>query len=307
MKIPGVGGIFFVMIFACWGCQKGQETSTTKGTATVECDESVWPVMQAQGESFAGSYPEARVRLRSVEAREAIANFINDSVRVIVSARPFNKEEQDVIASAKIDLQEFKVALEAIAVIANKENPTTELRLTELDSIFSGALTRWPGRQKRTTIELVISGINSSTNEVFRDSVLRGKAFAAAATPFSSSQRLLDYVRKVPNAIGIAGISWLRGHEGEVSILGLGNPDGRPDTTQPVGKFYRPHQAYIYKKYYPLVRTVYMYTREVQRDVGLGFISYVSSAEGQKVFLNNGLVPVTMPVRIVNLTSEQVK
>jgi phosphate transport system substrate-binding protein len=307
MKIPGVLGVLLVMVLAGWGCQKGQESSTTKGVVTIECDESVWPVMQAQGENFASSYPEARVRLRSVEAREAIANFINDSVRVIVSARPFNKEEQDAIASAKVDLQEFKVALEAIAVIANKENPTAELRLTELDSIFAGTLTAWPGRQKRTTIELVIGGINSSTNEVFRDSVLRGRPIAASATPFSSTPRLLEYVRKVPNAIGIAGISWLRGHEGDVTILGLGNPDGRPDTTQPVGKFYRPHQAYIYKKYYPLVRTVYMYTREVQRDVGLGFISYVTSAEGQKVFLNNGLVPVTMPVRIVNLTSEQVK
>jgi hypothetical protein len=50
-----------------------------------------------------------------------------------------------------------------------------------------------------------------------------------------------------------------------------------------------------------------MYSRDVNPDVSVGFISFVSSAPGQKIVLNNGLVPVTMPVRLVQLTSEQVK
>jgi phosphate transport system substrate-binding protein len=50
-----------------------------------------------------------------------------------------------------------------------------------------------------------------------------------------------------------------------------------------------------------------VYTRDVERNISVGFISFAASVEGQKVFLNSGLVPVTMPVRLVQLTSEQVK
>jgi phosphate transport system substrate-binding protein len=89
--------------------------------------------------------------------------------------------------------------------------------------------------------------------------------------------------------------------------VALGDPKTRPDSTQPVGKYYSPAQAYVHLNYYPVTKPIYIYTREVVRHVGIGFISFVNSGPGQKIFLNNGLVPVTMPVRIVELTSHQVK
>jgi phosphate transport system substrate-binding protein len=289
------------------GCPESrQEVSTTRGSATVECDESIYPVMKVLGEDFENQYPESKIHIRSLECREAIANFINDSVRVIVSARPFNKEERDVIATLKIEVKEFKVALDAIAVIVRKENPVTKLRTTELDSIFTGTMTRWPGKNGGI-IDVVIGGVNSSTNEVFRNTILGGKPFALSATPTSASGELVNYVTKTKNAIGIVGISWLKGGINDLSVVAVANPFERPDTTQPPGHYYSPAQANIYRKYYPLSRDVYMYTREWKRDVGYGFIAYVSSVAGQKIFLNNGLVPATMPVRLVELTSYQVK
>jgi hypothetical protein len=51
---------------------------------------------------------------------------------------------------------------------------------------------------------------------------------------------------------------------------------------------------------------VYIFSREIERDVSLGFISFVCSAPGQKIIQEGGLVPAKMPVRIVQLTSNQV-
>jgi phosphate transport system substrate-binding protein len=81
----------------------------------------------------------------------------------------------------------------------------------------------------------------------------------------------------------------------------------RLDSTGTYGKPYSPAQAYIYQRNYPLFRMVYMYNREIQRDVSLGLIAYMAGVQGQKIFLNSGLVPVTMPVRLVELTSKQVQ
>lgn len=286
-------------------CGGGSGPLPTRGEATIECDESVLPVFQQEVEDFHRNYKDARLTLRVAEAREAIANFVNDSVRVIVSAREFNTEEKAFIASAKIEYQAYKVALDAVAVIGHKSNPMKQFRTGELDSIFSGAITRWPGKAGGV-IDIVIGGVNSSTNEVFRDSLLKGKSFAISATPIASSEELVKHVESTPAAVGIVGVNWLRGHEDKLTVFGLGDPSGRPDSTEPPGRYYPPIQAHIYRNYYPICRPVYIYSREVIRGVGLGFTSYVSSLQGQKIIQEHGLVPTTMPVRLVSLTSEQV-
>jgi phosphate transport system substrate-binding protein len=38
--------------------------------------------------------------------------------------------------------------------------------------------------------------------------------------------------------------------------------------------------------------------------VAAGFLAFVASAPGQKILLNAGLVPATMPVRLVQITQE---
>jgi phosphate transport system substrate-binding protein len=90
-------------------------------------------------------------------------------------------------------------------------------------------------------------------------------------------------------------------------VLAVGGPQYRPDTTAAVGQYYQPWQAYVFLGYYPLSAPVMIYSRVVDQDVSLGFISFVCSGPGQKIVQNNGLVPVTMPVRIVSLTSKQVQ
>ncbi len=290
------------------GCTNEPGSKTlTKGTINVECDEAIAPVIQKEIDDFHTQYTTAHVIQRVVEARVAISDFANDSVQVIVCARPFNKEERDALATAKIQFQEFRVALSAVAVIVNKDVPVERLRVSELDSILTGAITQWPVKGFRRVIDLAIGGPNSSANEVVKTTVMKGKPFALSATPFDSSARLVEYVRRTPGALGIVGLNWLQGFEQDVTSLALGTPGYSPDSTEAPGQYYKPVQAYVFQQYYPITTPVYIYSRETSVDVGLGFVSYVSSAAGQKIFLNNGLVPVTMPVRLVHLTSEQVK
>jgi len=291
-----------VMSVLSFGCENsGKTTSTTRGEIRVVFDESVQPAFQRQVDDFQSTYPDAKVQPRYREAREAVVDFVSDSVRVIGMGRPFNAEELRVLKEAEIEYQSYEVALDGIVVIVHKENRISELRMSQLDSIFSGALTRWPGRN--ATIEPVVGDINSSVYEMVRDSVLKGKSFARSTTRVVPSLKLIDYVSTIKNSIGLVGLSWLRGHEDEVTVVRL----SRLDSTGTYGKPYSPAQAYIYQRNYPLFRMVYMYNREIQRDVSLGLIAYMAGVQGQKIFLNSGLVPVTMPVRLVELTSKQVQ
>jgi phosphate transport system substrate-binding protein len=288
------------------GCgREPGSTTLTKGKVRVGCDEAIVPVMEKQIAAFKDQYPDADVSLTQGEARSLVADFANDSVRVIALARTLNDEERDALTRAKVQIDEYEVARTAIAVVAHPDVPQKELRVGELDTIFAGGQTRWAGG-RRIPIRLAVTGVNASVTEVFRSSVLKSGGYDPGASTYDRETDLLDAVSRSEGAIGIVSLSWLRGYEDRVTIISVASSAMRPDSTVKPNEYYAPAQAYVFLKYYPVTAPVYLYSREVNRDIALGFISFVASASGQKVFQNNGLVPVTMPVRLVQLTSQQV-
>jgi phosphate transport system substrate-binding protein len=59
--------------------------------------------------------------------------------------------------------------------------------------------------------------------------------------------------------------------------------------------------GYIADKSYPLVTEAYIMSTEFSMNVSVGFTSFMLSYDGQRIVLNSGLVPVTQPVRIIQL------
>jgi phosphate transport system substrate-binding protein len=277
--------------------------SITTGGLKVEVDESVYPAFANESTEFQSLYPASKVRIQKAEAREAVSDFAMDSVGVIVTARELSKDEQEAMTKAKIPLDSYKVALSAVAVIVNKDNPLKQIRMTELDSIFNGTTTRWKGGR---IIEAYVGNPNSSVNAVFRSAILQGREFGRTIEYIDSSARRIDRVVQHPGAIALVGVAWLQGNEDRVSTLEVGGPTFQPDTASAPGQYFAPYQAYVYLGYYPISAPVYMYSRVVDPDISLGFISFVASGPGQKIIQNHGLVPATMPVRLVTLTSHQV-
>jgi phosphate transport system substrate-binding protein len=68
---------------------------------------------------------------------------------------------------------------------------------------------------------------------------------------------------------------------------------------------YQPYQAYVAQNLYPLIREVVIVSREARTGLGSGFFTYVANDKGQRVVLKAGLVPATMPVRIVEINYGQ--
>lgn len=297
-----------LLVLTLWtGCTKEPgSTKITEGRLVVECDEAVFPAFEKVVAEFREQYKDAQLTLRSVEAREAIADFFNDSVRVIISARPFNEEERGMLTQARIEVQESPVAMSAIALISHRDTPLDRIRMTEADSIFGGERVRWSLRGNNAPVELVVGDVNSSTNEVFRTKLMGGRKFTLSAEPVTSSSAIVEHVAKTRNTLGIVGVAWLKGYDDRVKILEIGGPEYRADTTRAQGQYYTPAQAYVFQGYYPLSTPVTIYSRAYARDLGLGFISFVAGAAGQKIITREGLVPMTMPVRIVQLTSDRI-
>ena len=67
------------------------------------------------------------------------------------------------------------------------------------------------------------------------------------------------------------------------------------------GSYYRPQQGFIYDKSYPFVREVYIISRETFAGLGSGFKNWICGEQGQRIVLKSGLVPATMPIRLVQI------
>lgn len=297
-------GVAVVLLFAA-GCQGERMETPTKGRTTVVVSESVAPVIQQEKEKFEELYQQAHVELITATAREAIARFFNDTIKVIVSSRELNTEERNVAKQANFQIGEYKIAIDGIAIIVNEDNPVTQLRTTELDSIYRGIVTNWKSIDgKSGSIKVCLPDRNSGIYEIVMNKILNGQNFAPPAHVANSSPEMVDYVANEANAIGMVGINHLRDKTDTVKVVALADPNA-PDSLGIRGEYFEPHQAHLYWRYYPLTHTVYLYSRADQYGVAAGFITFITNAAGQKIVLNSGLVPATMPVRLVELTKKE--
>ncbi len=291
------------------GCQGEPPETPTKGRVTMVVSESVAPLMKQEKATFEELYAQAHIDIEVSSDREAIARLFNDSITVIVSARPLNAEEIAVKDRFHLAVHEHKIAIDAVAVIVNNENPLRRLRTTQLDSLLKGTVTRWSelGAAKMTSkISLVLPDINTATHEVVVVKILHGGVFAHPAKIAGSSPEMIQDVVKDPDAIGLVGMNWLKDKGDQVRILELADPDAA-DSLGTRGKFFAPYQAYVYQGYYPIPRVVYIYSRADNYGVAAGFTSFITSGPGQKIVLNSGLVPATMPVRLVETTNNSIQ
>ena len=57
-------------------------------------------------------------------------------------------------------------------------------------------------------------------------------------------------------------------------------------------------------KQYPFIRDVYTINRETFAGLGTGFTSFVAGDAGQRIILKMGMLPATLPIRLIKIKSK---
>ena len=101
------------------------------------------------------------------------------------------------------------------------------------------------------------------------------------------------------NALGLIGLEWISDKDDSTSNSFL----ARIKVMSVAGDsaHFKPYQAYLALKYYPLARKITILSREARWGLGGGFMAFFASERGQRIVLKAGLVPVTMPLRVVEI------
>lgn len=305
--------LFFILpLFVFFSCSQNNknEDGPTFGSITISADETLQPLVKAETQAFEGLYQQANINVNYIPESSAFEELLNGKVKVIVATRKLNEYEEKHFHELKIFPNTVKIAYDAIAIISNKSLSNLELSQVQLNDILSGKIENLRTINKKYSsakIKIIIDNKNSSIARYLKERAgvqdLSNNLYAV-----TSNEEVINYVKKDVNSLGIIGVNWISDSDDSNTNNFLNNVGvvsiASTDTAKNINEFYKPYQAYIAQKYYPFCREVYVISAEARNGLGAGLIAFIAGEKGQRIILKSGLVPATMPVRLIEIKND---
>ena len=233
--------------------------------------------------------------------------MLQDSARLAIVTRSLTPEENAYLANQKYECKEQPLAKGAVAVISNPASNYTNFSIADLRKILSGTnnLNELDKKYPSTPVVVVFDHPNSGIIRYLRDSVQQVDSLPSYCYAVNGNPQVIDYVSKNPHALGLIDVSWISDQDdstanrfmSSIKVIGISNG----------GDNFQPYQAYIADWSYPLRRNIKILSREARMGLGSGFTAFVASEKGQRIVLKSGIVPATMPIRILEVHTEPFK
>lgn len=282
----------------------------TSGEITIAADESLLPIVDAEIKAFEAIYKNARINVVYGAETASFKKLLQDSVRLAIVSRPMIAEELSILEKQRIKPATLKVGRGAIALIVNNDNTDSLITINQLQALFRGEIDQWKQidpESKLNEIKIIFDHEQASSVRYMKDSIARVAKLPPNCFAVTSNSKVIDYVSRNQDALGLIGVSWISDHDDieaigfleSIKVMALAASDNKE------GEFYKPYQAYIAQGVYPLTNDIYIISREARTGLGSGFMSFVAGDKGQRVVLKSGLMPATMPVRIIQFDDEK--
>lgn len=271
------------------------EESLSRGTIHISADESFKPVIDSQVKVFESSYPEAKVMVHYKPEAECLRDFAVDSIRMVIATRGYTENERHYMEdSLQVSPSKLVVAKDAIAVIVHPASSDTLFKMQEITDLLVGKSTK--------KLLPVFDGVKAtSTVRFIIDSVLKGQSLGSNVMAAKSSEEVIEYVSKTPNAVGFIGVSWVGNKEDSTQLSYLEKVRvAQIESLNEPGVYVSPAQYNIYYMRYPLVRDLTYVLKEKVNGVGHGFAYFLSGQRGQLIFKRAYLMPAQMRLNVRN-------
>jgi phosphate transport system substrate-binding protein len=252
--------------------------------------------------------PNIKIEVDSAGSNTAPPALLDGSAQIGAMSRPMRSEEYEPFEKKYgYHPVSLPVAVDALAVYVNRDNPIECLTLEQLDQIFSKThlwsrgidVAAWgdvglTGDWTSHPISLFGRNAASGTHDTFVDAVLRHGEFKNALKEQPGSAEVVKMVAADKYAIGYSGIGYLT--EGIRAV---------PLAATPGDSCYDTSPASTYSGKYPLSRYLYIYLNKAPSKPldppTLEFVKYVLSKDGQNETINSGFYPITHEIRAKDL------
>ena len=299
-------GLMLMLISCMGGGTSGLNETPTRGNIKISVDESFQAVIDTEIFTFTHLYKNAYITPEYKPEFDVINDFMNDSVKVIVTSKKLTDNQIKYLRDTLVIARTTTYAYDALALITNKENKDSLLKFDFVKDIFLGKISKWNEinpKSRLGDIRVIFDNNKSGNIRYFKELFEIKESLPVNFFAVSNNPEVIDFVSRNPDAMGIISVNWISDKDDSLSMSFV-NKINVVAVSQPLfddGNYYRPHQGFIYDRSYPFVREIYLISRETFAGLGSGFINWACAEQGQRIVLKSGLVPATMPIRLVQI------
>ena len=273
------------------------------GSDTLNNEVTLW------AKEFRDRYPAVKIDIEGQGSATAPPALLEGASQFAPMSRLMSSEETQAF-EAKYGYKPtgLRVAVDALAIYVNKDNPIRCLTLPQLNRIFSSTRKVTGGDNIKTWGDLGLTGewaakpialygrnSISGTYEFFREMVLYDGDYKPEVKPQPGSEAVVQNVAKEKFAIGYSGLGY---RTDGVRAVPLGPYSG--------AQCYDTSAESTFSGQYPIARYLYIYVNK-KPDQSLDplraeFIKYILSKDGQTQTEKGGYYAITKAIRDEELT-----
>ncbi len=243
----------------------------------------------AWAEAYRTVRPDVDIAVTGGGSGTGIAALINGTVDLANASREMKDNEIEDARKNGVEPIEHQVAIDALAIIVNPDNPVSQLTIDQLAEIFTGRITNWQDvGGNDAPIVLVSRETNSGTHVYFLEEVVRKgdsnntDVFARQTLLMPSSVGITSEIQRNPNAIGYDGLGYVTEHE---KLIAVAKDAGTP--------YVLPSVASGADGSYPIARGLYIYSAGEPTGEIANYLNWIKGPEGQQIVADLGFVPLT--------------
>lgn len=269
-------------------------------------------LMTLWAEGFQKIYPNVRTQIEGKGSSTAPPALIAATAQIGPMSREMKPTEVDEFEKKfGYEPTRVRVAVDALAVYVNKDNPIEKLTLPQVDAIFSktrhcgaaAAIDTWGaagglGEWAAKPISLYGRNSASGTYGFFKENALCKGDFRDTVKEQPGSASVVQGVTEDVQGIGYSGIGY---KTSGVKALSIANKEG--------DEFVTTDPELVLAGRYPLARFLYVYVnRHPDRPMDplvREFLKFIVSREGQQIVVKDGYLPLS--TKIVGQELEKLK
>jgi phosphate transport system substrate-binding protein len=286
------------------GIPEYQKASGISGNLSSVGSDSLANLMTLWAEEFNRSYPNVNIQIQAAGSSTAPPALTEGTSNL----GPMSREMKDDELEAFEGKYGYKptaipVAVDALAVLVNKDNPVKGLTMEQVDSIFSS--TNKCGGEKSIetwgdagvaawgakSIQLYGRNSVSGTYGYFKEHALCKGDFKSNVNEQPGSASVVQSVTSSVNGIGYSGMGYTTSGVRMVPLAKKGSKT-----------FVDPTPENAVNGTYPLTRYLYIYVNKKPNQplapLDSEFIKMVLSKTGQQVVIKDGYIP--LPAKVVD-------
>ncbi|MCU7242294.1 MAG: PstS family phosphate ABC transporter substrate-binding protein [Microcystis aeruginosa WS75] len=223
----------------------------------------------AVAEEYQKVAPNARVGVAFSGTGGGFTRLCNGSIDIGVASRVIRESESKACERAGIEYIELPMALDGLALVANKNNKFLKcLTRKELKTLWEAEAERkivtWDQvnpKFPKERILLFAPPVDAGTTDYFTQSITKRRGnIRSDYTPSFNQNTLIQGVIGNANGFAFAGIAFVMQNQDKVNVVGLENLEGK-ECVKPI-----PLENVKRNTYSPLTRPLFIYVSKKELD-----------------------------------------